>query len=193
MDVIIEAGCGTGNITRDVCLLLRYKKMISFDLSPQMIQFAETFNSSSSIEYKKSDLSADWDNIFNDLKQESTADLVFSIHCLHWISESLHNKAVANIRNMLKPGELIPIRKSWIADHMCTRSVDIFDTIFLEWPFTTSRTIDITSKMETLFPENGTYWFFKLPRGDERCKWSSKKKIISSVSNFRGTASRRTS
>lgn len=78
--------------------------MVSFDLSAEMIEYAEKHNPSKSIDYKKSDLSADWDNLHHDLKHESSADLVFSIHCLHWISESLHHKSVANIRNMLKPG-----------------------------------------------------------------------------------------
>ena len=100
----MEAGCGTGNITRDVCLYFRYQRMVSFDLSSEMIEYAKSFHRSRSIEYVKADLSADWDNLYNDLKEDSTGDLVFSIHCLHWISESLHNKAIANIRNMLKPG-----------------------------------------------------------------------------------------
>lgn len=78
--------------------------MVSFDLSSEMVEFAKSFHGSRSVEYVKADLSADWDNLYNDLKLDSAGDLVFSIHCLHWVNESLHNKAIANIRNMLKPG-----------------------------------------------------------------------------------------
>lgn len=70
-----------------------------------MIAFArEKHADASAISYFVADISSA-DPFHGGLEAE-TADIVLSIHCLHWIPESEQGKAMANIRSIMKPGAI---------------------------------------------------------------------------------------
>ena len=69
-----------------------------------MIEYAKNNHHEEKIEYHVADLCGDWDMMKEQVIPEESADAVISVHCLHWIQEPNQNKAMANIRNMLKPG-----------------------------------------------------------------------------------------
>lgn len=107
----MDVGCGTGNITRTFSRHMSYGKIVAFDVSREMIEYAKNNHYDPSIEYHQADLCGDWDVLKQQVISEESADAVISIHCLHWIQELNQNKAMANIRNMLKPGEEILFMK----------------------------------------------------------------------------------
>ena len=95
---MIDVGCGTGNITARVADFLFVDKITGLDVSEDMLSYARRQHAmAGSISYFKAD-------ICSDVVACDPADVVLSIHCLHWIPEANQAKALANIRSLLKPG-----------------------------------------------------------------------------------------
>lgn len=100
---VIDIGCGTGNITDRIGDYISVGKTIGIDKSDDMIAYATSHHApGKSITYFSGDICA-IDTLDNKIELES-ADIVLSIHCMHWIVEEKQGRAMANIRNLLKPG-----------------------------------------------------------------------------------------
>jgi SAM-dependent methyltransferase len=106
-ELVIDVGCGTGNITDHFDDWLSCQKVIGLDISNDMIEYAKKFHAAKGMIYKTADIA---DNTTSDFKEKILgnngllSDLVISIHCLHWVPEPNQNAAMANIRSLMKPG-----------------------------------------------------------------------------------------
>lgn len=103
-ECIMDAGCGIGNVTKHLLSTIpTICKVIGVDILPDMINYANTFNSDPKISYHVADLQDkstfrdDWIGSF---------DKVFSFTTLHWITD--HAKVFQNFNSCLKlNGEVI--------------------------------------------------------------------------------------
>ncbi|RWS21876.1 juvenile hormone acid methyltransferase-like protein [Leptotrombidium deliense] len=100
--IVVDIGCGTGNVTLDFLQLVKCDQLIAFDKSEFMIEFATENNKSSEINYKVADIRDDFQKLKFDLNIVERADLVFSVYCFHWVVDK--SKAFHNISQLLKPG-----------------------------------------------------------------------------------------
>ena len=101
---MIDIGCGTGNITDRIEEYVSLQKTIGIDKSDDMIAYARTNHmAGTSISYFTADICSIEASSGLMLEADS-ADIVLSIHCLHWIAEENQSRAMANIRNLLTPG-----------------------------------------------------------------------------------------
>lgn len=98
---LIDIGCGTGNITDRIRDFVSLEKTIGIDMSDDMIAYARSNHTGTGISYFTADICST-DAVDMWVGKES-AEIVVSIHCLHWIPEADQVKAMANIRNLLKP------------------------------------------------------------------------------------------
>lgn len=110
--LIVDIGCGTGNITAKFAKEIDHVKCIAFDNSVDMIDFAIVHNNEWNISYKVGDICDDFDDLKSQLDlNEESADLIISIYCLHWIVNQ--EKAVENISNLLKPGNILILKNNY--------------------------------------------------------------------------------
>ena len=92
-EVVVDAGCGTGRVTRLLLERLPRGQVIGVDASPSMIGQARK-NLDSSVELIASDLL--------DFDPREPVDLVFSTATFHWIRD--HDLLFRAIRGWLRPG-----------------------------------------------------------------------------------------
>jgi trans-aconitate 2-methyltransferase len=92
-EVVVDAGCGTGRVTRLLLERLPRGQVIGVDASPSMIEQARK-NLDSSVELIASDLL--------DFDPREPVDLVFSTATFHWIRD--HDLLFRAIRGWLRPG-----------------------------------------------------------------------------------------
>ncbi|KAI1301849.1 Trans-aconitate 2-methyltransferase [Halotydeus destructor] len=104
INLAVDIGCGTGNITALICSKLNVDRVVAFDLSPAMVDFAKANYNKDMITYEVADAAGDWLSIADTLDVDSNADLVFSVHCFHWIPEEKKRDAIQNVYNLLSPG-----------------------------------------------------------------------------------------
>lgn len=103
--LVVDVGCGTGNITKHIHQLVAAEKVIGLDVSKEMIDFGKEHHSEKGTKYVVADITANDENFTKRiLGEDQLADVVVSIHCLQWIPEHMQSKAMANIRSLLKPG-----------------------------------------------------------------------------------------
>jgi trans-aconitate 2-methyltransferase len=94
-EVILDAGCGTGRVTKIIANKVKRGKVYAVDLDENMIINAKkNLKDLSNIVFVKSDLS--------DVKLPEKIDLVFSNAVIHWILD--HKKLFTNFWDVLKPG-----------------------------------------------------------------------------------------
>jgi SAM-dependent methyltransferase len=98
----MDIGCGSGNITDRIKDFVPHERTIGIDKSCDMIEYARSNHAGVDVSYITADICSS-DQIERLIESEA-ADIVVSIHCLHWITEADQGKALANIRNLLKPG-----------------------------------------------------------------------------------------
>jgi len=103
--IVVDIGCGSGNVTKILCKSLSPKKLLASDFDAQMVSYAKNNSSDERIEYFVQDISVPFENLDERLKNlEGKVDLVWSNRVLHWIPEELKERAVKTIARLLKPG-----------------------------------------------------------------------------------------
>jgi len=95
-EVAIDAGCGTGRVTRLLMERLPRGRVIGVDGSPSMIEQARE-NLGPDVELVVSDLL--------EFEPSEAAELVFSTATFHWILD--HDRLFRTIRGWLRPGGLL--------------------------------------------------------------------------------------
>ncbi|XP_015791747.1 juvenile hormone acid O-methyltransferase-like [Tetranychus urticae] len=101
--VIVDIGCGTGNITQMIYSSFPDSRIIGFDCSEKMIEFAREKYSTSNLNFNCGNICAEWEELSVNLDIEAeSVDVVTSTFCLHWVTNTA--KAMENINKMLKPG-----------------------------------------------------------------------------------------
>ncbi len=94
-EIVMDAGCGTGRVTKIIANKVKRGKVYAVDLDENMIINAKkNLKDLSNIVFVKSDLS--------DVKLPEKIDLVFSNAVIHWILD--HKKLFTNFWDLLKPG-----------------------------------------------------------------------------------------
>src|SRR2546426_12336322 len=102
-DIIIDIGCGTGNVTLMLNKQVPHKRIVAFDISPVMVDYAKKNYPDPSIEYMVQDISVQWDKLHPQIKElEGKVSLVFSNRVLHWVIDK--QTMANNIARLLKPG-----------------------------------------------------------------------------------------
>jgi trans-aconitate 2-methyltransferase len=94
---VVDLGCGTGELTRQLADALPSSNVTGLDSSPQMLEKAAAF-SSSSLHFEKGDqaqLTGEW-------------DLIFSNAALHW-SEN-HAELIPSLYGNLSPGGQLAVQ-----------------------------------------------------------------------------------
>jgi trans-aconitate methyltransferase len=96
-EVVIDAGCGSGRLTRLLLERLPRGRVIAIDLSQQMLDSARMNlepDFAGRIQYVQADLL--------DLELDRTVDLVFSTATFHWIPDQ--PRLYRNLAHALRPG-----------------------------------------------------------------------------------------
>lgn len=94
---VVDLGCGTGELTRQLADALPNSDVTGIDSSPQMLEKARSF-ASSTVHFEQGDqaeLAGDW-------------DLIFSNAALHWTEN--HPKLIPNLFQKLKPAGQIAVQ-----------------------------------------------------------------------------------
>jgi len=95
-ELAIDAGCGTGRVTRLLLERLPRGRVIGVDASPSMVEQARE-NLGADVELVVSDLL--------ELEPPEPVDLVFSTATFHWILD--HDRLFRTIHGWLRPGGLL--------------------------------------------------------------------------------------
>ncbi len=98
-EVVLDAGCGTGRVTKIIANNVRKGKVYAVDIDDNMIANAKkNLKDFSNIIFIKSDLS--------NVSLPEKMDLIFSNAVIHWVLD--HKKLFKNFLELLKPdGELL--------------------------------------------------------------------------------------
>src|SRR5512132_647481 len=94
---VVDLGCGTGELTRQLADALPNSDVTGIDSSLQMLEKARSF-ASSNLHFEQGDqaaLTGEW-------------DLIFSNAALHWTEN--HPKLIPNLFHKLKPGGQIAVQ-----------------------------------------------------------------------------------
>jgi len=99
--VIIDIGCGSGNVTKMVSGRIPHKKMYALDFDSQMVDYADKTHNDGTIEYFVQNIDVPWEDLDDRLKSlEGKVDVVWSNRVLHWIKNK--KRAVDTIGRLLK-------------------------------------------------------------------------------------------
>ena len=107
---VVDLGCGTGELTRQLADALPYSNVTGLDSSPQMLEKATSF-SSSNLHFEQGDqalLTGEW-------------DLIFSNAALHW-SEN-HAELIPSLYRKLAPGGQIAVQVPSNFSHISHRLI----------------------------------------------------------------------
>ncbi|XP_054157465.1 malonyl-[acyl-carrier protein] O-methyltransferase 2-like [Oppia nitens] len=114
-DIILDIGCGTGNITQTLNDKLSVDHIYGVDVDTDMIEFARQHHPKPNITYLSQDISVDWDQLSPQIRSlESKVSLIFTNHCFHWIVNK--ENAVKNIERLLNKSAKIYANIYWIID-----------------------------------------------------------------------------
>jgi len=105
-DIIVEIGCGSGNITEGILAKrIKHKKIYSSDISEDMVQYANNNHNDGTIEYFVQDIGLPWEKLDARLRNlEGKVDLLWSNRVIHWLSPELRENCIKTIVRLLKPG-----------------------------------------------------------------------------------------
>lgn len=92
-EILLDAGCGSGRVTREIAARLPHGRVIAVDASPDMVEKARQVLGPAT-DVRHADLL--------ELEVERVVDAVFSNAVFHWIRD--HDKLFANLRRALKAG-----------------------------------------------------------------------------------------
>lgn len=106
MQQVIDLGCGTGELTRNLFDYLEPQKMVGIDSSPEMLEKSKNFKTNK-LRFILGNLAT--------YEPEDQFDLVFTNAALQWVSD--HEKIIPKILNWVKPGGQIAIQIPFNFDH----------------------------------------------------------------------------
>src|SRR4051812_26006408 len=92
-ETVLDAGCGTGNVTRALRERLPSGRVIAVDAAPSMVEQARELLPAD-VEVRQADLL--------DLEVAEPVDAVLSTATFHWIGD--HERLFARLHGVLKPG-----------------------------------------------------------------------------------------
>ena len=92
-ETVLDAGCGTGNVTRLVVERLPRGRVIAVDASPSMVEQARELLSPE-VDVRQADLL--------ELALDEPVDAILSTATFHWVHD--HERLCANLYAALKPG-----------------------------------------------------------------------------------------
>jgi trans-aconitate 2-methyltransferase len=92
-ETVLDAGCGTGNVTRVLHGRLPSGRVIAVDASPSMVEQARALLPAA-VDVRRADLL--------ELQLDEPVDAVLSTATFHWIGD--HEQLFANLHAALKPG-----------------------------------------------------------------------------------------
>jgi trans-aconitate 2-methyltransferase len=92
-ETVLDAGCGTGNVTRLLVERLPRGKVIAVDASPSMVEQARELLPPG-VDVRQADLL--------ELALDEPVDAILSTATFHWVPD--HDRLVANLHAALKPG-----------------------------------------------------------------------------------------
>ena len=133
-ETVLDAGCGSGRITKMLCEIISDGNIYAVDNDPNMIKKAtQSLGDTENVHIIQSDLT---DKGFGDMQIKF--DVIFSNAVLHWIID--HHKVLKNFYNLLIPkGELL-IQCGGFGN--LKKTISVFDTVkdslgfrpyFIEW------------------------------------------------------------
>jgi trans-aconitate methyltransferase len=96
---ILDLGCGTGLITRELAKRVPYGHVVGIDNSSSMLEAAER-NKTANMDLKLRDI--------NEIVFDGEFDIVFSNAALHWLRD--HEKLLEKIYHALKPGGFMRVQ-----------------------------------------------------------------------------------
>jgi trans-aconitate 2-methyltransferase len=95
-EIVMDAGCGTGLLTRDLAKKVPHGKVYAVDIDSNMIKQARTnLRCFDNVEIVQSS--------FTDVKLPRKVDVIFSNSAFHWVQD--HRKAFQSFWGMLKPNK----------------------------------------------------------------------------------------
>jgi trans-aconitate 2-methyltransferase len=92
-ETVLDAGCGTGNVTRALRDRLPRGRVIAVDAAPSMVEQARE-SLPSDVDVRRADLL--------ELELDVRVDAVLSTATFHWVGD--HERLFANLHAVLKPG-----------------------------------------------------------------------------------------
>src|SRR5215211_9291968 len=92
-ETVLDAGCGTGNVTRVLLERLPRGRVIAVDAAPSMVREARELLPAA-VDVRQADLL--------ELRLDEPVDAVLSTATFHWIGD--HERLFANLHALLKPG-----------------------------------------------------------------------------------------
>jgi trans-aconitate 2-methyltransferase len=92
-ETVLDAGCGTGNVTRVLLERLPRGRVIAVDAAPSMVRQARELLPAA-VDVRQADLLQ--------LRLDEPVDAVLSTATFHWIED--HERLFANLHALLKPG-----------------------------------------------------------------------------------------
>jgi trans-aconitate 2-methyltransferase len=121
-ETVLDAGCGTGRVTRELERQLPRGRVIAVDSSPAMIEKAREALSDRS-DVIVSDLA--------ELELEQPVDVVFSTATFHWIPD--HDRLFRRLHAALRPGGRLVAQQGGAGN--VARFLEIVDRVAAEEPF----------------------------------------------------------
>ncbi len=101
---VVDLGCGTGELTREMHRTLRPSSTLGIDSSDAMLEKSREFVEPG-LSFEKGDIAA----------VAGTFDLVFSNAALHWVPD--HERVLAHLTSLLAPGGQLAIQMPANQDH----------------------------------------------------------------------------
>src|SRR5918997_5460307 len=92
-ETVLDAGCGTGNVTRLLCERLPRGRVIAVDAAPSMVEQARAALPDA-VDVRQADLVS--------LALERPVDAILSTATFHWIAD--HDRLFATLHRALRPG-----------------------------------------------------------------------------------------
>ncbi len=135
-DIVLDIGCGTGNVTLLLNSLLTIKQLYAIDVDEEMIKLAEEKHHKNNIHYLSQDFGQLWDQLRPELKAlEAKVSLIFSNHVLHWIEDK--ENAAKNLFRLLSKKGAIYAHIYWISDlfsGLCGEEKEIHEKEIMKIP-----------------------------------------------------------
>jgi trans-aconitate 2-methyltransferase len=92
-EVVLDAGCGSGELTAELADRVPRGRVYAVDASPRMVELARD---------RLGERATVWQQDLLDLEVPEPVDLVFSAATFHWIAD--HDRLFARVHAALKPG-----------------------------------------------------------------------------------------
>jgi len=117
-EIVLDAGCGSGRLTKIISTKLPKGKVFSVDLDSSMIKLAnERLGKISNVKFIQSNIC--------DIELQDKIDVIFSNAVLHWISN--HRKVFRHFWQILKPNGQLSIQCGGYGN--LTKTLSVFNKV----------------------------------------------------------------